>query len=96
MKITIGHVIAYALDAQFGFEREYPGPHRDVGKNIITINKVLTEFGAGMSLHRTLKAEQFVEVGVEVDIDGHPATSGQYEQRSEVHEMSLEKSDSET
>ncbi len=81
MRITIGHVIAYALDAQFGFEREYPGPHRDIGKNTITINKILTEFGYIKPLHSTLKAEQFVEVDVEVDIDGHPATSRNSDKR---------------
>lgn len=55
MQITIGHVIAYALDAQFKFEGEYPGPHRDIGKNIITINKILAEFRYNQPLQPTPK-----------------------------------------
>ncbi len=33
------------------------------------------------SRYSTLKAEQFVEVDVEVDIDGHPATSRNSDKR---------------
>ena len=57
MTITIGHIIAYALDAQFNFEGEYPGPHRDIGKNTITINKILAEFRYNQPLQRTIENE---------------------------------------
>ena len=44
-KITIADVIAYSLDAQFNFNGEYSGPHRDIEKNIKLISKILYEFG---------------------------------------------------
>jgi len=51
MNLTIGHIIAYSLDAQFRFNGEYPGPHRDIGKNIELINRILTENGYNQPLN---------------------------------------------
>jgi len=53
MNITIGHVIAYALDARFGADVEYFGPHKDIGKNIELINKILAEFRYNQPVQRT-------------------------------------------
>ncbi len=56
MNITIGHVIAYALDARFRADGVYSGPHRDIGKNIETINRILAEFRYNQEIHSTEKS----------------------------------------
>ena len=76
MNLTIGHIIAYSLDAQFRFNGRYPGPHRDISKNIELINRVLTENGYNQSLHTDAKnpgdCAQCSKFHPDEDCDGHP------------------------
>ena len=51
MNITVGHVIAYALNERFRVEGDYSGPHRDIEKNIETINRILSEFKYKQKIH---------------------------------------------